>query len=372
VIPLVDLRIQYANLKEEIDEAVSRVLTSGSFILGREVEAFEKEVAAYIGTRYAIGVASGTDALFLSLRALGVGPGCGVIVPTFTFVATVESVVRYGSFPIFVDSDMTGNMDLDKLEEILRKANSVVKVIIPVHLYGRPVDMDRVTELAKEYRLQIVEDCAQAWGATVGDASSNKKVGSFGIGCFSCFPTKVLGAFGDGGIVTTNDASVDKLIRKLRNHSDCGSYKYDDHGLNSRLDELQAAILRVKLRHLDSWISSRGLIAVWYDRMLRGTVVPVGTNCSSWGRHANNYYTILCDKRDVLKEHLLNQGIATSIYYPMSLHLQPVYSYLEYKESDFPVAEELSKSVLSLPMYPELTIEQVSYISDKVKEFYNG
>jgi dTDP-4-amino-4,6-dideoxygalactose transaminase len=369
LIPQIDLYAQYLTIKQEIDDALATVIESGQFILGKQGQEFEKEVASYIGTKYAVGVGNGTDALYLSLQALGIKAKDGVVVPTFTFIATAECAVRCGATPIFIDSERSGNINIADLESYLAKNHRYVKAIIPVHLYGNPVDMDKLMGLAGKYGLYVVEDCAQAWGATW----KGQRVGSFGdTGCFSCFPTKTLGAAGDAGIVTTNNKDIADMIIKLRNH---GIYKhafYDEHGVNSRLDEIQAAILRVKLRHLDDWIDIRRSKAHLYNELLKpleiaGVYTPAETEGHGW-----NYYTFITPDRDELKAYLADQGIQAPIYFPQSLHRQKVYEYLDYKEGSLPRAEFLEKNVLSLPLYPELSDIDIQFICKAIKVYFRA
>jgi len=336
---LVDLKAQYSSIKVEIDEAISRVIERGEFILGSEVEAFEEEVAAYLGVKHAVGVASGTDALQLALLACGIGPGDEVITMPFTFIATAEATTQCGATPVFVDIDpKTYNIDPYKLEQLLsanptgfplprRERTKVrVKAILPVHLYGQPADMDPILELAQKYNLRVIEDCAQALGAEY----KGKKIGSLGdAGCLSFFPSKVLGAYGDGGMVVTSDSDIADKVRMLRNHGCKQKYYHLVPGFNSRLDSLQAAILRVKLRYLDDWIDQRRQKAALYAQLLgeiKGVEPPY---VAPYSYHIFNYYTIRLNNsrinRQKLQEHLKGEGIATAIYYPLSLHLQEVY-----------------------------------------------
>lgn len=360
MIPLCDLKAQYQSIKPEIDEAIARVVSSGQYILGKELQSFEEEVAKYIGTKYAVGVASGTDALLLSLVALGVGRMDKVITTPFTFMATAEVIVRCGATPIFVDVDSNGDIDLDKIEQKMP-----CKAVIPVHLYGNPVNMTELTKMSSVRNFLVAEDACQALGATWAD----KKVGSFGhTGCLSFFPSKNLGAMGDSGMVTTNDKEIANLIKKLRNHGASTHYMYDTHGVNSRLDEIQAAILRVKLKHLDEWIKRRRELAYLYDSYLAG-IVTLPPDIKG---HAQNYYTIQAEDRDEMRQYLAEQGISTAVYYPLPLHLQKVYSYLGYRKGDFPVAEALSDTVLSLPMYPELPEEDLMFICKNIKEYHDS
>lgn len=360
-VPLTDLTAQYRSIKAEIDAAMSRTLASGSFILGREVESFEKEAAAYCGAAHGVGVASGTDALHLALLACGIGAGDEVLTTPFTFIATAESVHKCGATPVFVDIDAdTCNMDLGQMERHLTPRTTG---IVPVHLYGHPCDMTRVMEFAAAHRLKVVEDCAQSLGATW----QGKKVGSFGdAGCLSFFPSKVLGAYGDGGMVVTNDAAIADHVRVLRSHGSRKKYFHDMPGFNSRLDSLQAAVLKVKLGHLDDWLNRRREIATAYADLLRG-VDGISLLAERVGaRHIYNYYTVRvaggARKRDAVADYLKSRGIATAVYYPRSLHLQPVYAVLSHHAGDFPVSEAAQDEVLSLPMYPELTDGQIAEV----------
>ncbi len=363
-IPLVDLKAQYQSIKPEIDSAIARVIDSTQFILGPEVKAFEEEVAAYIGAKYAIGVASGTDALHLGLIAAGVGPGDEVITTPFTFIATAEAITNCGAKPVFVDIQPdTFNMDPAKIEAKITKKT---KAILPVHLYGQPADMDAILQIAKKHNLKVLEDCAQAFGASY----KNKKVGSLAdAGCFSFFPSKGLGGYGDGGMVTTNDPSIDEKVRMLRAHGAKITYYHLIPGFNSRLDAMQAAILRAKLKHLDEWNRLRTEIAGAYARNLSRTkgVLPPANKPDS--RHSFNYYTLRFAKdinRNELKKSLEAAGIGTMVYYPLSLHLQDAYKSLGYKRGDFPESERAENEVISLPIYPEMTAEQITYITDQI------
>jgi len=367
-IPLVDLKAQYASIKEEIDGAIQRVLQNGQFILGSEVKAFEEEIAAYCGTKYAVGVASGTDALHLALLACGIKAGDEVITPPFTFIATAESIAKCGAKPVFVDIDpKTYNIDPAKIEP---KITQRTKAILPVHLYGQPAAMERILELSRKHNLKVIEDCAQSLGAEY----KGKKVGSLGdAGCLSFFPSKNLGAYGDGGMVVTDDTRIAETVRVLRVHGSKAPYQHVMHGLNSRLDALQAAILRVKLKHLDRWNELRCSKATLYTGLLGhvdGIEPPhFEKNCKS----SCNYYTIrLKDSRlnrGELRKHLESKDVQTAVYYPLSLHLQEVYKYLGYKPGDFPESERSQEQVLSLPMYPELSEEQIVEVASEIKRF---
>jgi len=367
-IPLVDLKAQYDSLKNEIDDAISKVINNTQFILGPEVAAFESEMAAYCRTKHAAGVASGTDALRLSLLACGVKPGDEVITTPFTFIATTETIADCGATPVFVDIDpQTYNIDAAKIEA---KITGKTKAILPVHLYGQAADMEPILALGKKYHLKIIEDCAQALGAEY----QGRKVGSLGdAGCLSFFPSKVLGAYGDGGMVVTNNPEIAAKVAMLRNHGCQQKYYHLVPGFNSRLDELQAAILRVKLRHLDAWIEQRRQKASLLSQLLaqiEGIQPPYE---APYGRHIFNYYTIRVNNdklnRDKLQKYLQTQGIATAIYYPLSLHLQQVYKSLSYKTGDFPESEKAQEEVLSLPIYPELGEDKIEAIAKAIEGY---
>ncbi len=368
-IPLTDLTLQHQSIREDLEAAIARTLESGSFILGPEVEAFEQEMAAFCQTSHAVGAASGTDALHLALLACGIGDGDEVLTSPFSFIATTESITKCGATPVFVDIDPnTCNMDLDLMQQSVTKAT---RGIVPVHLYGQPLDMPRLMGFASAHSLKVVEDCAQSLGATW----MGKKVGSFAdAGCLSFFPSKVLGAVGDGGMVVTNDPDIAERVRILRSHGSKTRYYHDIPGFNSRLDSLQAAVLRVKLQHLDTWISRRGALAATYSRLLRGVgaiSLPAGREDS---RHVYNYYTIRvrggANTRNALATHLKERGIATAVYYPKSLHLQPVYAALGYSRGQLPVSEAAQDEVLSLPMYPELATAQVEKVTHAIAGYY--
>jgi len=365
--PLVDLKAQYTSIKTEIDQAIADVIESGQFVSGYEVKTFEKEVSAYLGVKYAVGVASGTDALHLALLACGIGLGDEVITTPFTFIATAETITRCGATPVFVDIDpTTHNIDPDKIKS---KINQRTKAILPVHLYGQPAEMDTVSELAKKYNLKVIEDCAQALGAEY----KGKKVSSLGdAGCLSFFPSKTLGAYGDGGMVVTDDSDIADRVKLLRNHGSRRKYHCDVHGFNSRLDAIQAAVLRVKLRYLQNWIRKRQECARIYMQLLR-TIdwisVPYEPEYST---NAYNYYTIRIGRninRGRLIDFLSDNGISTAIYYPVALHLQEVHRDLGYAVGDFPCSEQAQDRVLSLPMYPELETYQIELIVDKMRDF---
>ena len=370
-IPLVDLKAQYSSIKGEIDAATRKVMESGQFILGEEVESLEKEITSFLGVKHAVGVASGTEALLLALLACGVGPGDEVITTPFTFIATTEAITQCGAKPVFVDIDpRTFNIDPAKIAEAITKKT---KAILPVHLYGQPADMESILKLARRYGLKVIEDCAQSFGAEY----KGKKTGSLGdAGCLSFFPSKILGAYGDGGMVVTNNPEIAEKVIMLRNHGTKQKYYHLISGFNSRLDELQAAILRIKLKHLDQWSKLRHDKAALYTRLLgelNGIETPY---VAPYSYHVFNYYTIrLKDSRrsrNALQKHLEAKGIQTAIYYPLSLHLQEVYSSLGYKPGDFPQSEQAQGEVLSLPLYPELTEGQIEEITRVIKDFMPG
>jgi dTDP-4-amino-4,6-dideoxygalactose transaminase len=367
-IPLVDLKAQYNSIKDEIDSAIQRVLQNGQFILGPEVKAFENEMAAYCGTKYAVGVASGTDALHLALVACGIKSGDEVITTPFTFIATAESIVKCGAKPVFADiGPKTYNIDPVQIEA---KITAKTKAIIPVHLYGQPAAMDDILTIARKHNLMIVEDAAQALGAEYKD----KKVGSLSdAGCLSFFPSKNLGAYGDGGMVVTNDPRIAETVKLLRVHGSKTTYHHFTHGFNSRLDALQASILRVKLKHLEKWNEQRCSKALLYNRLLSqldSIEIPL---IEKDAKSSCNYYTIRVKharlSRDELRNHLESKGIQTMVYYPLSLHLQEVYKYLGHKPGDFLQSELAQKQVLSLPMYAELSEGQIEEVVRLIKEF---
>jgi dTDP-4-amino-4,6-dideoxygalactose transaminase len=364
MIPILDLTKQYHALKSQIREAVEGVFESGHFINGPNVQALEKEIAAYTGCAYGVGLNSGTDALHLALRALNVGPGDEVITTPFTFVATTEAIGIVGATPVFVDIDpATYNIDPKALEAAITPRT---KVILPIHLYGHPAPMHEIMEIAKRHGLAVVEDCAQAIGASIGE----KKVGSFGdVGCFSFFPSKNLGAFGDGGMATTNREDLNARMRSLRAHGGRVKYHHEELGVNSRLDEVQAAILRVKLPHLDGWIERRRANAHAYTQALSEIVTtPFETPGT---RHVYHQYTVAVPDRDATQKALASAGVQTMVYYPVPLHLQEVHRTLGYQRGFFPHSELAATHVLSLPMFPELEAEQREAVIAAVRSIVN-
>ena len=356
-IPFVDLKRQYDLIKEEINIKINEVLQNTHFILGENVEIFEKEFANYCGVKYCVGVASGSDALTLCLKALGIGEGDEVITVPNTFIATVDAISRNGAKPVFVDIDTeTYNMDVTKIEE---EITDKTKAIIPVHLYGQPADMDAIIKIAKKYDLKIIEDACQAHGAEY----KGKRVGSLGdAGCFSFYPAKNLGAYGDGGMVVTNNEELAEKIRMLRNYGQSKKYYHDFMGYNSRLDEIQAAVLRVKLRYLDEWNDKRREHAKLYDELLENASGIETPTEKDYVKHVYHLYVMRCKNRDDLQHYLSSKGISTGIHYPIPVHLQMAYKHLEYKQGDFPITEKYSKEILSLPMFPELTDEEIEAV----------
>jgi dTDP-4-amino-4,6-dideoxygalactose transaminase len=357
-IPQLDLQAQYRTIEAAIDRAVKGVLESGHFILGPNVVALEQEVAAYLGVKHAVGVASGTDALVLALRALDIGPGDEVIVPTYTFFATAEAVMMVGATPVFVDIEpITYGIDV---AQAAARITPQTRAMVPVHLYGHPADMNPILDLARTHRLRIIEDNAQAFGAEY----HGRKTGTFGdAGCLSFFPSKNLGAYGDGGMVVTDDAAIAERVRMLRTHGWRRKYQPETLGYNSRLDELQAAILRVKLPYVDRWNDGRRELAGLYDRELarHGIGVPVeAASC----RHVYHQYMIRVSERDRIQRDLTAAGISTALYYPAPLHrLQPC-AHLCRPGDAFPVADAATAETLAIPFYPEMTADQRQRVID--------
>ena len=358
-VPLLDLKQQYAAIREEVQGALSIVFESQHFISGPQLQSLEKEIASYVGTRFAVGVGSGTDALMLSLRALGVGPGDEVIVPAFTFFATAECVSLLGATPVFADIEpRTFTLDPD---DAAARITERTRAIIPVHLYGQAADMEAILGLARRHALHVVEDNAQAIGATY----RGKRTGALAdAGCISFYPSKNLGAWGDGGMVVTDSEQIAHRVRSLRDHGSSEKYRSEEVGWNSRLDEIQAAVLRVKLRHLDAWNQQRRRHAAAYDSFLQplqGVIIPVS---APWGEHVYHQYTIRVPRRDVVQKTLAEQGVVTAVYYPLPLHLQAAYGSLGWQPGSLPESERASSEVLSLPMYPELSTAQIECVAD--------
>lgn len=368
-VPLLDLKSQYKQLKEEVQTVINEVCESQCFILGEKVEKFESEIADYCECHFACGVSSGSDALLISLMAEGIGQGDEVITTPFTFFATAGAIARIGAIPVFVDIEpRIFNMDAGRIEE---KITSRTKAIIPVHLFGQAADMDKILEVAKRHNLIVIEDAAQS----IGSEYEGKRVGGIGdYGCFSFFPSKNLGAFGDGGIVTTNDKNRVELLKILRNHGANPKYYHKYIGGNFRLDALQAAVLSVKLKYLDSWSMSRQQNAAEYRTMFRESTIKdrilMPVKAASSTRHIYNQFCVLVQGygRDMLRKELQEAGIGSEIYYPVPLHLQECFSYLGYSKGDFPVSEKTSEEILALPIYPESTAEQRQYIVSTIEK----
>jgi dTDP-4-amino-4,6-dideoxygalactose transaminase len=387
-VPLLDLKAQYATIKDKVRAAVDEVMESQRFILGAHVSALEEEIARYCNVPFAIGVASGTDALLLSLKALGIGPGDAVVTVPFTFFATAGVVVNLGARPIFVDIEETGfEMDPEKLSSFLAKectftpssgktvhkaSNTVIKAIVPVQLYGQCADMDEIVAVAQRYNLPVVEDACQAIGATYKD----RKAGAIGdLGCFSFFPSKNLGGAGDGGMIITSSRQLADRVRLLRTHGSHPKYVHSIVGFNSRLDELQAAILRVKLHYLQDWSNARYENAMRYGKdfgaagLLPWVTPPTVLPDRS---HIFHQYVIRCKMRDGLSEFLKAEGIGTEIYYPIPLHEQECFRSLGYSADDLPRSHAASKETLALPIYPELTEAQRRHVVETIAAFYRG
>ncbi len=367
--PFLDLKAQFSQISEEVLAAIKRVLESQVLILGPELDALERELKDYLQCGFAIGCASGSDALLLALMALDVGPEDEVVTTPFTFVATAGSISRLKARPVFVDIDPdTYNIDARKIEAAI---TTRTRAIIPVHLFGLAGDMQPILEIARKHNLPVIEDAAQAISARYKDVP----VGGLGTcGCFSFFPSKNLGGAGDGGLISTNDAALAERLKMLRVHGSRTKYHYEALGMNSRLDALQAAILRVKLRHLDSWKELRQSNAERYRLLFQeyGLGYGIGLPVVPEDRtHVFNQFVIRSRERDELREHLQRSGIPTEIYYPLPLHLQPAFAYLEYRKGDFPEAEAASREVLALPIFPELTGEQQVSIVEAIAEFYS-
>jgi dTDP-4-amino-4,6-dideoxygalactose transaminase len=366
-IPFLDLKANYRSIKPEIDEAVHRTLDSGWFILGKEVEAFETEFAAYCSVKHCVGVGNGLEALHLILRGCGIGAGDEVIVPANTYIATALAVSYAGATPVLVEAnEETYNIDVTKIEAAITERT---KAIIPVHLYGQPADMDPICALAKKYSLKLIEDNAQAHGAT----HKGRKTGGLGDAAgVSFYPGKNLGAFGDGGAILTNDDELAKKVKQIRNYGQRAKYYHDYKGFNSRLDEIQAAILRVKLKHLDTWIEKRRTLASKYFEFFSDAsnlILPRSLHGTGPVYHL---FVIRHPRRAALQAHLQRNGIETLIHYPRPLHLQKAYADLMIPEGAFPVSERLASEVLSLPLYPELSDNMVEDIASCVKSFDNS
>ena len=367
-VPLLDLKAQYASIREEVRAKVDEIMDNQAFILGPEVEAFEKNAAPYCGTSYAVGVSSGTDALMAALMALDIGPGDEVMTTPFSFFATAGTIARLGAKPVFVDIDPgTFNIDSDKIEAALTGGT---KAVLPVHLFGQCAHMDPILEIAAKHGLAVVEDAAQAIGAECRE----RRAGSMGdAGCFSFFPSKNLGGFGDGGLVTTNDAELAERVRLLRVHGAPSGYRHSMVGGNFRLDALQAAVLGIKLKRLDGWTEGRRKNAADYARRFEDADLvgkEITLPVDGQDRHIYNQYVIRAENREGLRRHLSELNIGHAVYYPLPLHLQECFAHLGGKEGDFPVSETAAKEVLALPVYTELNEDQRAYIVEGIRLFY--
>lgn len=375
-IPLLDLKKQIAPIRAEIDQAIKRVIDNTNFILGKEVRELEEELVRYSGSKYAVGVSNGTDAIRLALVALGIRPGEGVVCPAFTYYATAGAIASIGAVPVFTDIDpRTYNISVQGLEKTLRqKRKCKIMAVVPVHLYGQCADMGGILKIAGKYRTKVVEDTAQAFGAEYlpHRQANGKKAGTFGdCGALSLFPGKNLGAFGDAGAVLTNNQAVAERLRIFRNQGNKEKYYHLVIGYNNRLDTLQAAVLKVKLKYLDGWNKKRRENAEYFKQQLRG--LPIRTPfVPKYTTHIYHQYILrLNGSSHKLIEHLRAKGIDSRIYYPVPLHLQKCFKYLGYKRGDFPEAEKCSRQTLAIPVYPDLTKEEMDYIVNSIKEFFS-
>ena len=357
---------QYKEIKPEIKKAIENVLNHGSYILGPEIKEFEKNLAQYLNMKNAVAVASGSDALFLGLKAMGIKPNDEVITSPFTFFSTVSSITRIGAKPVFVDIDPdTFNIDVKKIENKITKKT---KAILPIHLFLQPAKMDEIVKIADKYDLKILEDAAEAFGMKY----KKRFAGSIGdIGIFSFYPTKTLGTYGDGGAVVSNNQSYIDEVISLRNHGQSNRYHHREVGYNDRLDTIQGAILNVKLNHIDDGIKKRNSIGKQYNRELANISEIQTPHVIDNVEEVYYVYSILTERRDELKKYLEKNGIGTNIYYPIPLHLQECFKFLNHKKGEFPVAEKTSKRILALPMFPELKEEEIKYITKKIKSFFS-
>jgi dTDP-4-amino-4,6-dideoxygalactose transaminase len=360
-VPFVDLRRQYLSIKEEIDEAIARVLNESSFILGREVEAFERAFAEYTGARFCVGVNSGTAAIQLAVMACGLASGDEVVIPANTFFATAEAISTAGATPVFVDAESASyNIDASKIEAAITKHT---RAIMPVHLYGQAADLDPIFEIAARRNLLVIEDAAQAHGSLY----KGSRVGALGrAGCFSFYPGKNLGAYGEGGAVVTNDAELARRVRLLRDHGSERKYHHEIIGYNFRLEGIQGAILKVKLGHLDKWNELRRRAAARYGELLPESDLLVLPREMPYARHIYHLYVVRSETRARLQQSLSESGVQTGIHYPVPVHLQPAYSFLGHKPGDFPEAERQANEVLSLPMFPELTEDEIKRVAEAI------
>jgi dTDP-4-amino-4,6-dideoxygalactose transaminase len=371
LIALVDLKRQYKTIQEDIDKAIHDVVMNTDFIMGGDLKKLEEEFAHYCGAAHAVGLDSGTGALELALHAVGLRPGDEVIVPAFTFYATASAVWAVGGKPVFVDvEDDTANIDPSRIEAAVTPKT---KVILPVHIYGQPVNMGEIMAIAQKHKLLVIEDACQAHGARIHLKDGQVKMaGSVGaIGCFSFYPGKNLGAYGDGGMIVTNKKEYADAIRLLGDYGRTGKYQHDRMGYNRRLDTLQAAVLRVKLKKLDSWNKARRKWADLYDNLLGGIGVRT-VKIRDFGEPARHIYAIRVERRDELLNFLRQNGVGAGIHYPIPLHIQKAFDWLGYKQGDFPISEKIAMEELSLPLFPELTEEEVKQVVSLIKDFYSG
>ncbi|MGH2575880.1 MAG: DegT/DnrJ/EryC1/StrS family aminotransferase [Ignavibacteria bacterium] len=364
-VPFVDLRIQYESIKGEILTEINEVLNNTAYISGKKVKRFEEGFSNIHEVKHCVALSSGTDALHTALKAIDIKTDDEVIVPVNTFIATSASVSLCGAKPVFVDNDeKTYNIDVNKIEKAITKKT---RAIIPVHLYGQPAEIEPILEIANKYSLTVIEDCSQAHISEY----KNRKVGNFGsVGTFSFYPGKNLGAYGEGGAVVTNDSELYEKMLRFRQHGSTEKYIHDSEGANYRMEEIQAGVLNVKLKYITGWTEDRGKIASLYSKKLSDTdiIMPF---CPPHIKHVYHLYIIRAKKRNQLQKYLSEKGIQTLLHYPMPLHLQKAYDYLKYKNGDFPAAEKCCSEILSLPMFPELTDQQIDYVCDSVRSFYN-
>jgi dTDP-4-amino-4,6-dideoxygalactose transaminase len=369
-VPLLDLQVQHRQIRDAVLKEVIRVVDSQKFILGDDVKKLEEEIAAYCSCKYAVGCANGSDALVLALMALDIGPGDEVLTTPYSFFATAGAISRVGAIPVFADvEEQTFNIDVDRMKPVLA-AHPKIRAILPVHLFGGCADMDPIVAMAQERGIPVVEDAAQA----IGSEYKGRRAGSIGqIGCFSFFPSKNLGGYGDGGIVTTNDTALAERLSALRTHGSKKKYFHEWIGFNSRLDALQAAVLRVKLPHLDNWSQGRQKNADRYRSRLASLSIPVtaAKAASYQTRHIYNQFVITAERRDALQAHLKDQGVGSEVYYPQPLHLQPCYAFLGHRAGDFPVSEKLAAESLALPVHSDLAPEDIDYVCQTIQGFYS-
>ncbi|WP_161847641.1 DegT/DnrJ/EryC1/StrS family aminotransferase [Athalassotoga saccharophila] len=367
-IPLFDLTRQYKELRNEMIKKIDEAISSGVVIMGQNVEEIEERIANYIGVKHAIAVGNGSDALVLALQSMGIEKGDRVITTPYTFFSTASAITRLGGIPIFIDVGEDFNIDVGLVEKKI-KSDKSIKAVIPVHLFGKSVDMEYLKSICDKYGVKILEDAAQSIGSEAFVGGKRVKTASIGdAGILSFFPTKNLGAYGDAGMVLTNSDEIADRVRILRVHGSHQKYVHEEIGYNSRMDEIQAAILNVKFSHLDMWIDKRINAASNYSKLLGGDTVL----CPAVPKdrtHVFHQYVVRTERREELREYLTNEGIGTAIYYPIPLHLQKCFSFLNYKPGDFPVAEKLSKESLAIPMFPEITFEEQEYVAKKIKEF---